>query len=92
MFEAEALSCAAADALGFGAASAKAILGSCFLDPALVEIVTDFFAFEADEINSVDALIDFLAVEDPTSEFLDANAQQLFVVLLDLTSARFVAW
>ena len=80
------------DALGFGAGSTKAILGSRFLDPSLVEIVTDFLAFKADEINSVDALIDFLAVEDPTSEFLDANTQQLFVVLLDLASARFVAW
>ena len=91
-FEADALSCAAADALDLGAGSTKAILGSRFLDPALVEIVTDFLAFKADEINSVDALIDFLAVEDPTSEFLDANTQQLFVVLLDLASARFVAW
>jgi hypothetical protein len=54
--------------------------------------VTDFFAFKADEIDPVDALVDFLTVEDPTSEFLDANAQELFVVFLDLASARFVAW
>ena len=80
------------DAFDLGAGSTKAVLGSCFLDPSLVEIVRDFLAFKADEINSVDALVDFLAVEDPTAEFLDANTQQLFVVLLDLASARFVAW
>ena len=62
------------DAFDLGAGATKAVLGSCFLDPSLVEIVGDFFAFEADEINSVDALVDFLSVEDPTSEFLDANA------------------
>jgi hypothetical protein len=49
-------------------------LRSRFLNPSLVEIVTDSFAFEADEINSIYALVDFLSVEDPTSEFLDANA------------------
>ena len=74
MFEADGLSCAAANAPDFSAGSAKTVLGSCLLDPALVEIVTDFFAFEADEINPVDALVDFLAVENPTAEFLDANA------------------
>jgi hypothetical protein len=54
--------------------------------------VADSFTFEADKINSIYALVDLLSVEDPTSEFLDPNAQQLFVVLLDLASARLVAW
>jgi hypothetical protein len=67
-------------------------LRSRLLDPSLVEIVADSFAFEADEIDSVDALVDFLSVENPAAEFLDANAQQLFVVLLDLASPRFVTW
>jgi hypothetical protein len=35
--------------------------------------VADFFAFEADEIDSVYAFVNFLSVEDPTPEFLDAN-------------------
>ena len=63
-----------------------------FFDPALVEIVADLFAFEANKIEAVDALVDFLAVEHPASEFFDANAEKFFVVFLDLASARFVTW
>ena len=54
--------------------------------------MADFFAFEADKINSVYALVDFLAIEDPASEFLNTNAEQLFIILLDLAPARFVTW
>jgi hypothetical protein len=49
-------------------------LAFCLLDPPFVDIVTDFFALETDEINSVDTLIDFLTVENPAAELLDPDA------------------
>ena len=66
--------------------------GDRFFHPTFVEIVTDFFAFEADEIEAVDALVDFLAVEHAPLEFVDANAEEIFVVLFYFAPAGFVAW
>ena len=54
--------------------------------------MTDFFALEADEIKAIDALVDFLAVEHSTSEFIDADPKEILVILFNFTSAGFVAW
>src|SRR5438093_7942101 len=54
--------------------------------------MADFLAFVADEVQTIDALVDLLAVEHPTPQLFDADAEQLFVVFLDLSSARFVTW
>jgi len=54
--------------------------------------VRDFLAFEADEVDTVNALVDFFTIENPAPELLYANAQKLFVVFLDLASARLVTW
>ena len=54
--------------------------------------MADFFALEADEIEAVDALVDFLAVEHSPSEFIDADPKEILVILLNFASASFVAW
>lgn len=82
----------AADALRFGAAATKIILRAGFFGPTLIEVVTDLFALEADEIQAVDAFVDFLAVQHPAPKFLDADAEEFFVAFLDLAPAGFVAW
>ena len=63
-----------------------------FFHPALVEIVADLFALVADEVKTVDALVDLLAIEHATSEFLDADAEEFFVIFLYLAPPRFVTW
>ena len=54
--------------------------------------MADFFALEADEIEAVDALVDFLPVEYPPSELIDADAKEIFVIFFDFAPARFVTW
>jgi hypothetical protein len=61
------------------------------LDQSLVEIVANFLAFPADIINSVDALVDFFAVEDASLKFFDTDAEKVLVVLFDLVSSGLVA-
>ena len=50
--------------------------------------MADFSALEADEIEAVDAFIDFLPVEHPPSELIDADAEEIFVIFFDLAPAR----
>ena len=54
--------------------------------------MTDLFALEADEIETVDALVDFLTVEHPPSELIDADAEEIFVIFFNFAPARFVTW
>ena len=81
---------AAADALGFGAVATEVVEGADFLHPAFVEVVADFFAFVANEIETVDALVDFFAVQHAAAEFLDTDTEKLFIVPLYLAPAGFV--
>ena len=68
------------------------MLGQRFFHPTFVEVVADFSALEADEIEAVDALVDFLAVEHSSPELIDADAQEIFVVLFYFAPAGFVTW
>ena len=60
------------------------------LDQAVVDVVTDLLARGADEVDALDGLVDALAVEDATLQLLDADAEQLFVLPLDLPPSRLV--
>lgn len=40
------------------------MLGRCLFDPTFVQIVANFFALEADEVEPIDALIDLFSVEN----------------------------
>ena len=52
--------------------------------------MADFFAVEADEVQAIDAFVDFLAVEHSPSKLVDADAEEIFVVLLYFATAGFV--
>ena len=54
--------------------------------------MADFSALEADEIEAVDALVDFLPVEHPPSELIDADTEEIFVIFFDFAPAGFVTW
>src|SRR5581483_778621 len=76
---------AGTNTLGLGAGAAVVVEGAGFFHPAFVEVV-------ADEVKAVDALVDFFPVEHPAAQLFDADAEQLFVIFLDLAPPRFVAW
>lgn len=75
-----------------GARGAEVVESHRFFHPTVVQVVTDFFALEADEIQAVDALVDFLTVEHTPLEFVNANAEEVFVVLFYFAPAGFVTW
>src|SRR5262249_61217803 len=54
------------------------------LDQAVVDVVADLLAGGADEVDTLDGLVDPLAVQDPTLQLLDADAEELLVLPLDL--------
>lgn len=54
--------------------------------------MANLFAFEANKVEAIDALVDFFPVEHPAFEFFNAYAEKFFVVFLDFASARFVTW
>jgi hypothetical protein len=54
--------------------------------------MTDPFAGEADEVKTVDALVDLFPVEHAAAKFFDADAEKLFVIFLYLASSGFVTW
>src|SRR5581483_1610636 len=83
---------AGTNTLGLGAGAAVVVEGAGFFHPAFVEVVADALALEADEVKAVDALVDFFPVEHPAAQLFDADAEQLFVIFLDLAPPRFVAW
>jgi len=66
---------AAANAFFLSASATVIVLGRCFFDPSLVEIVADLFALKTDEVEAVYALVDLFTVEDSTLEFFDADPE-----------------
>ncbi len=54
------------------------------LDQALVEVVADLLADRADEVDALDGLVDALPIEDTALELVDADAEELLVLPLDL--------
>jgi len=80
------------DALRFGAAAAIVVERSDFFHPPFIEVVADFFALEADEVQAVDALVDLLAVEHSAAKFFDADTEKFFVVFLYFAASGFVTW
>ena len=54
--------------------------------------MTDSFAFEADEVEPVDALVNFFPIEHSAFQFLDPDTEELFVILLDFASPGLVTW
>lgn len=63
-----------------------------FFHPPLVQIVADFLALVADKVEPVDAFVNLLAIEHPTAEFFDADAEEFLVIFLYLAPPGFVAW
>src|SRR5262249_15503717 len=57
---------------------------------AVVDVVTDLRALGTDEIDALDRLVDALAIQDPTAQLLDTDAEQVFVLTFDLAPPRFV--
>lgn len=57
---------------------------------ALVEGMAYLRAADADEINSLDSLINSFAIEDAAFELLDADTQEFLVLTLNLTAASFI--
>ena len=60
-----------------------------FLKP-FIERMTYLRAAHADEIDSLNRLIDSFAIENATFELLDANTQEFLVLTLNLTAACFI--
>jgi len=54
--------------------------------------MADPFACEADEVKTVDALVDLFPVEHAAAKFFDADAEKLFVIFLYFASSGFVTW
>src|SRR5262245_931907 len=74
----------AARLLGGRTGGAEVVKVVRVLDQAVVDVVADLPAGRADEVDAFDRLVDALAVEDATAQLLDADAEQLFVLALDL--------
>src|SRR5262249_11722292 len=60
------------------------------LDETVVDVVADLPAGRADEVDALDRLVDALPVEDPPPQLLDPDAEQLFVLPLDLAAPGLV--
>ena len=86
----EGLGGAAANSFKFGAIAAEIVERAGFFHPAFVQVVADFLALVADEVKTVDALVDFLAIEHPASEFFNPNTEQILVIFLYLAAPSFV--
>src|SRR6185503_9751789 len=85
-----ALAAPAARLLGRRAGGAEVVHVVRVLDQSFVEVVAHLLAGGADEVDALDGLVDALAVQDAPLELLDANAEQLFVLALDLPAASLV--
>ena len=75
---------------GLGAFRACIVLIVGIFLQALIERMTYFHAADANEINSLDSLIDSFAIEDAAFELLDADTQKFLVLTLNLTAASFI--
>src|SRR5439155_15520181 len=80
----------AARLLGTGACGAEVVHVVRVLDETVVDVVTHLPARRADEVDALDGLVDALAVQDPPLQLLDADAEQLLVLALDLAPARLI--
>ena len=76
----------------FGAGAAVVVERDGLFHPTFVKVMTDPFAGEADEVKTVDALVDLFPVEHAAAKFFDADAEKLFVIFLYLASSGFVTW
>jgi 23S rRNA pseudouridine1911/1915/1917 synthase len=61
------------------------------LDQPVVHVVADLLALDADEVDTLDRLVDALAIEDAPLQLLDADSQQCLVLALDLAPAGFIS-
>ena len=75
----------------FGACAAETHLVLGIFHESLIEIMTDFLAFEANEIDALNALVDFFPIKDSALELLDSDTQQLFVIVFYFSPACLVA-
>jgi len=76
--------------LGTRAALVRNVVG-IFHEP-FIEIVANFLTYGTDEVDALNRLIDPLAVEDSSLEFLNADTQEFLVAFLDFLASRFVFW
>src|SRR5208282_6470014 len=82
--------CAVGGSLSLGACAAQIVLIAGIFAETVVERVTDFQAYAADEVYALDRLVDSFAVENPSAQLLDSDAEQLAVLALDFSPAGFV--
>src|SRR5262245_30410611 len=85
-----AFALAAPRLLGGAAGDAEVVHVVRILDQTIVDVVTDLLARGTDEIDALDGLVDPLAVQDPSLELLDADAEELLVLPLDLATPGLV--
>src|SRR5581483_8224546 len=81
---------AAAGLLGGRARGAQVVDVVRVFDETVVDVVAHLLARRADEVDALDRLVDALAVEDAPLQLLDADAEQLLVLALDLPAAGLV--
>src|SRR6266436_6069411 len=81
---------AAARLLRVGARAAQVVQVVRVLHQPVVHVVADLLARRADEVDALDGLVDALAVQDAAAQLLDANAEQLLVLALDLAATGLV--
>jgi len=75
---------------GLGAFCARIVLIVGIFLQAFVEGMTYLRAADANEINSLDGLVDSFAIENAAFKLLDADTKELLVLTLDLTAASFI--
>jgi hypothetical protein len=75
---------------GLGAFRARIILIIGIFLQAFIKGVTHLGAARTNEIDSLDCLIDSLAIEDAALELLDANPQQFLVLTLNFAAASLI--
>src|SRR5208282_1347569 len=76
--------------LSLGACAAQIVLIAGIFAETVVERVTDFQAYAADEVDALDRLVNSFAVENPSAQLLDSDAEQFAVLALDFSPAGFV--
>src|SRR5437870_11452263 len=81
---------AAARLLRVGARAAQVVQVVRVLHQPVVHVVAHLLARRADEIDALDRLVDALAVQDAAAQLLDADAEQLLVLTLDLAAPGLV--
>src|SRR5579863_3414408 len=72
------------------ACGAQVLLVIRVLGQTVVERMADLKTIDADIVDALDSLVDALAIENPAAQFLDADAEQIGVLALDLAPSGFV--